>query len=203
MQRTIAITLLVLIGSATPALAHHVMGGTTPTTFAQGLLSGLGHPVIGLDHLATVIAAGLLASLHRWGATLVAGFVAAMMYGVVLHVLGVPVPSVEIMIAITVVALGLLLVRRQVFATALAVLLFVFAGFINGYALGESIFGAEQAPLYAYLTGLAIIQSAVGIGAMLAARRFMSADITMLRLLGAGIAGFGIALVAAKIAGGA
>ena len=27
------------------------MGGKTPSTFAEGLLSGLGHPVIGPDHL--------------------------------------------------------------------------------------------------------------------------------------------------------
>ena len=31
--------------SATSAQAHHVMDGTMPTTFMQGLLSGFGHPV--------------------------------------------------------------------------------------------------------------------------------------------------------------
>ena len=42
--------------AALPALAHHPMGGTTPTTFMQGLLSGIGHPILGLDHLAALIA---------------------------------------------------------------------------------------------------------------------------------------------------
>lgn len=179
------------------------MGGITPQTFMQGLLSGFGHPVIGLDHLATVIAVGLLASLHGRGALLVIGFIAAMMYGVTLHVLGVPVPRVEIMIALTVIVLGLLLVRQGIGRTAFAIMLFVFAGFVNGYALGESIFGAEQTPFYAYLLGLAIIQGAIGLGAMIAARRFMSADVTALRLVGAGIAGFGIAIAAANLTGGA
>ena len=27
--------------------AHHLMGGKTPSTFAEGIASGLGHPIIG------------------------------------------------------------------------------------------------------------------------------------------------------------
>ncbi|MGD1951584.1 MAG: HupE/UreJ family protein [Leptolyngbyaceae cyanobacterium] len=45
-----------------PALAHHPMGGKTPSSFIEGFLSGVGHPVIGLDHLIFVIASGLLAA---------------------------------------------------------------------------------------------------------------------------------------------
>ena len=30
------------------AHAHHPMGGATPETFTQGLLSGFGHPIIGI-----------------------------------------------------------------------------------------------------------------------------------------------------------
>jgi hypothetical protein len=52
---------------ATPASAHHAMGGATPSNLWEGLLSGLAHPVIGLDHLAFVIAAGLIAAVHRRG----------------------------------------------------------------------------------------------------------------------------------------
>ena len=48
--------------AAEPALAHHVMGGAMPATFGQGLLSGLGHPIIGLDHLAALVGAGLVAA---------------------------------------------------------------------------------------------------------------------------------------------
>ena len=68
--------------SAEPAFAHHVMGGRMPATFAEGLLSGLGHPVIGLDHFAAVVAVGCLAAAHRAGAALAIGFVVAMMAGV-------------------------------------------------------------------------------------------------------------------------
>lgn len=47
-------------------LAHHPTGGTVPSTTWQGLLSGLGHPVIEIDH-----------SLFLFGAAFVAAFVGA------------------------------------------------------------------------------------------------------------------------------
>ena len=89
--------------SIDPALAHHVMGGAMPASFADGLLSGLGHPIIGLDHFAAVIAVACLASAHRAGWMLVAGFVAAMIAGVAVHVRGATVPAAEIMVALSVI----------------------------------------------------------------------------------------------------
>ena len=47
--------------------AHHPFGGEAPKTIAEGLLSGIGHPVIGLDHIVFVIAVGLLATIVRKG----------------------------------------------------------------------------------------------------------------------------------------
>jgi urease accessory protein len=41
-----------LLATAGTASAHHLMGGRTPSTFADGILSGVGHPIIGPDHLA-------------------------------------------------------------------------------------------------------------------------------------------------------
>lgn len=55
----------VLAWLAEPAFAHHLMGVRTPASFAEGILSGLGHPVIGLDHFAAVVAVGCLAAAHR------------------------------------------------------------------------------------------------------------------------------------------
>ena len=46
---------------STAAWAHHPMGGKMSDTFAEGLLSGLGHPIIGVDHFLFIIGVGLLA----------------------------------------------------------------------------------------------------------------------------------------------
>ena len=65
--------------AATPALAlaHHPLGGLPMETFADGLLSGVGHPLLGFDHLffvgAMVTGIGLFLALERIEAPLVAG----------------------------------------------------------------------------------------------------------------------------------
>jgi len=65
--------------AAQPALAHHLMGGKMPTTFGEGILSGLGHPIIGIDHFAAIVAVGCLAAAHRAAPALAIAFVVAMM----------------------------------------------------------------------------------------------------------------------------
>ncbi|HET9176699.1 MAG TPA: HupE/UreJ family protein, partial [Pseudolabrys sp.] len=57
-RQSAGLGLLLLAHSATNASAHHVMGGRMPATFMDGFLSGLGHPIIGIDHFAAVVAVG-------------------------------------------------------------------------------------------------------------------------------------------------
>ena len=64
---------------SSPAFAHHAMGGRLPSTFFEELLSGLAHPVIGLDHLSALIAIGLLsAGLVHGGVWLASTFATAL-----------------------------------------------------------------------------------------------------------------------------
>jgi urease accessory protein len=198
-------TTMFLVLAADPAAAHHVMGGKLPATFGQGVLSGLGHPIIGLDHLAAVIAVGCLAALYRAGAALAAGFVLAVIAGAAVHVQGATVPGSEMLVALSVVVLGACLIWRNALPPAAALALFVLAGLLHGYALGESIVGAEPAPLTAYFAGLAVIQTAIALGAMTLTRLFAHpawGDVAPVRLLGAGIAGIGIALTVAQLTAG-
>jgi urease accessory protein len=192
--------ILLILGSA-PAFAHHLMGGRTPATFSEGLLSGLGHPVIGLDHFAAVVAVGCLAAAHRAASGLAVGFVLAMMAGVALHLHGTTVPGAEILVGLTVIALGIVMLGGRKIAAGAAFVLFAVVGLIHGYVLGESIYGAEQTPLYAYLLGLAAVQSAIALVAVqltrLASRR--AAVMPPLRLVGACIAGIGLAVLVQQI----
>jgi len=186
---------------AGPAFAHHVMGGHMPADFSSGFLSGLGHPVIGLDHFAAVVAVGCLAAAYRAGVALVLGFVVVMVAGVALHVQGLSMPGTEALVALTVIALGTLMLRRKVLPAAVALAIFALAGLLHGYALGESIYGAERTPLYAYLFGLAVIQGAIALAVLNVTRVFVrgSAEPAGLRLLGAGIAGVGIAIFVQQV----
>ncbi len=196
---------IALVLLAEPAFAHHVMGGRTPASFSDGLLSGLGHPVIGLDHFAAVLAVGCLAAMHRAGAALAVGFVLAMLSGVAVHVAGTTVPGAEILVALSVILLGAALLSRREMPAGAALALFAAIGLVHGYALGESIYGAEQTPLYAYLLGLTVIQSAIALAAMNVARILIrrADDHSPLRLLGAGIAGIGLAVLMQQIIPGA
>jgi len=192
---TVGCGLAGLFFAAEPALAHHVMGGRMPATFGEGFLSGLGHPVIGLDHFAAVVAVGCLAAAHRAGFTLALGFVAAMMLGVAAHLGGTTVPGAELLVALTVIGLGVAVVRDPPLPALAAVALFVAAGLVHGYALGESIYGAERSPLAAYLLGLAVIQSAIALAAMNITRVLLRRGPTPVRLIGAGVAGIGLAFL--------
>src|ERR1041384_53763 len=86
----------------TRALAH-APGGET-----AGLLSGLRHPVSGLDHVLAMVAVGL------WGAQLgrpalwllPVTFPMVMAFGGMLGLLGVPLPGVELGIAASALVLG-------------------------------------------------------------------------------------------------
>jgi urease accessory protein len=189
--------ILVALLPAAPAFAHHVMGGKMPATFMQGLLSGLGHPVIGLDHFAAVVAVGCLAAAHRAGAALAIGFVVAMMAGVAAHLQGASVSGAEIFVALSVIALGAVLLAHREIKAVVALALFVVVGLLHGYALGESIYGAEQTPLAAYLIGLCVVQGAIALTAMMLARAALmrTNPVHSLRLIGAGISGIGLTVL--------
>ena len=187
------------IAAATPALAHHPMGGMIPATFTQGLLSGLGHPVIGLDHLAALVGVGLVASRFARGLTLPAFWMLAMAAGVGLHLANFDLPYTEALVALSVVAIGLAATIRTTLPYALIALLFAAGGAVHGYALGESIIGAETSPLAAYLIGLVAVQTALTTGIALAARFVMKGSLAapapQLRLAGLAVAVTGAAFL--------
>lgn len=182
-----------------PALAHHPMGGAVPDTLWAGFASGIGHPVIGLDHLAFLLAAGVLAALlpARRGAMAIVGFVAGGFLGALAHVAGIGFGPVEAAVALSVLAAGLALLWRGVPAGVLPAA-FALAGLFHGHAFAEAIIGAEQGPLVAYLAALALVQAAMATGAMLLARH-LGARVPVLRPaagVAASLAG-GVFLVAA------
>ena len=186
------------------ASAHHVMGGKMPTTFAEGFLSGLGHPVIGPDHLAFLLAIGVAVGVGGLSLVLPLLFVVASAIGVTLHVNGVNLPGAEIVVAVSVLFAGFLIARGRALPVSLWAILFAAAGLFHGYAFGESIFGAERSPLHAYLLGLIIVQSVLTVGtALFVRRRAGGVSAIAPRLAGAVIIGVGLATLIAQLIPGA
>ena len=147
----------------TPASAFaHIQGGE-----AGGFLTGLAHPISGLDHVLAMVAVGL------WGAQLGApaiwvlpvAFPLVMAMGGMLGLMGVPVPGIEYGIAASAILLGAavtLEVRASLVVTAL--LVGVFAIF-HGHAHGTELPPGQSALLYSM--GFVIATGclhAVGIG---------------------------------------
>ena len=119
-----------------PALAHIVDGNA-----ASGFLGGFAHPLFGLDHVVAMIAVGL------WGAflgppaiwLLPIAFPMVMAFGGVIAILGVPVPGVEMGIAVSAIVLGGMIAfaaRPPLIGAALIVAAFaIFHGHAHGAEL--------------------------------------------------------------------
>lgn len=197
LRRSTVLAAVILLAGQVPAHAHHAMGGDLPRTFLQGLLSGLGHPVIGLDHLAAIIGAGALVGIARRGVTPLFAFSAAMMAGVALHIGKIDLPGGELLVGLATFALGALLIGRAVLSPVLLTALFALVGVVHGHALGESIVGAEPAPIAAYLGGLFVVQTAIGWAAYAVTQRFMAAGA---RAAGLSIVGILVALIGGTVA---
>ena len=165
----LAASMTILVQS--PAFAHHMMGGKMPETFMQGLLSGLGHPIIGLDHFAAIVGIGIVAAFAARGAAPVLAFSAALIAGVGVHLAKATIPAGELLVGLTTLAIGALVVLRSGPRLAVMATLFAVAGLMHGYALGESIVGAEPSPLVAYLSGLLIIQAIISLTAYVVASK--------------------------------
>jgi urease accessory protein len=176
------------------ALAHHPMGGTTPATLIEGLLSGLGHPIIGIDHFIFIAGAGVLAAKFERGWILPLVFVFASIFTTLVRYLGADAGLGELPVAASLIVLGAMMLAKATPREGVIALLFLLAGTIHGHALGEAIVGAEQTPLVAYLAGLTIIQSGTGLfawraTAWLAARR---PQVPLQKLAGAAVGMTGI-----------
>jgi urease accessory protein len=180
------------------AQAHHAMDGALPGNVFEGFLSGLAHPVIGLDHFVFVLAMG--AACYYFGRRVIgiAAFLVAALAGTMLHVQQATLPYAEFWVAASLVVLGIAVLRAAPALKGVAgAILFAAAGVVHGYAYGESIVGAEQAPLLAYLVGFTVVQSAIGLAGFALANHAdrMHRSVAALRTVGAVTSVAGVAFL--------
>ena len=181
------------IFATVPTLAHHAMGGETPTTVLEGLVTGVAHPVIGLDHLAFTVAVGLLVALAGAPLYVPLLFVGGTLLGCVAFLAGISLEITEWLILLSVLGLGLAVAAGHRRVRPLELALFALAGLFHGMAYANGIIGAEAAPLFAYLIGFAAIQAAIAVGVALLFRAIWQSERLALpaRLAGAAVAGVG------------
>ena len=191
-----------LLLNASPALAHHPNGSEIPSNFIEGFLSGIGHPVIGIDHLAFVVAIGLLAALSsRIGMIIPLGFAIATFVGTVIHLQSINLPVPELVISASVLVMGILLAKADRTNLALVTTISAIAGIFHGYAYGESIVGAESTALGAYLLGFLAIQLGISTVAFYVGKLVLDRANLALRFAGFTIAGIGFAFVSNSVLG--
>jgi urease accessory protein len=149
---------------ASPAWAHVETGA------AAGLVAGLRHPISGWDHILAMIAVGL------WGAQLGAPaiwllpvtFPMVMAFGGFLGLIGIPLPGIEIGIALSAIALGLMVATEARpplgVAAALVAIFAVFHGHAHGTELPENQSGMLYSIGFVIATGcLHAIGIAIGL----------------------------------------
>jgi len=192
-----------LLVVASPASAHHAMGGKMPSNFFEGFLSGLAHPVIGVDHLAFIVAIGLVAALKPQGWLIPIAFVSSAMLGTGIHLLGVSLPVVELIVSASILLFGILLAIKNSPNVLMMLALSAVAGLFHGYAYGEAIFGAQTTALVAYLCGFTVIQLVISGAAFFVGQKVLKGDFanlsTNLRSAGLVICGVGAAFLASNI----
>lgn len=189
-------TCIGLLSAASPAAAHHALSGKLPANFFEGFMSGLAHPIIGIDHFVFVVAIGLLCARQPNKFRIPAAFVLAAMSGTGIHLLGLDLPGAEIVISASVIAIGAMLVVAKTTNGIVIAGLGAIAGLFHGYAYGESIVGAQMSPLVAYLVGFSLIQYGVAIAALLicevVSQKFASQVSGVMRLAGLVICSTGV-----------
>lgn len=190
-----SLTFLCMMMGPAVAMAHVGQGD-----ISGGFVSGFMHPILGPDHVVAMVAVGL------WGAQLGAPaiwvlpvtFPLVMAFGGVLGALGVPIPAIEVGIAISAIVLGAMvaLSARPPLWVAMA-LVGIFAIF-HGYAHGAEL--PESANAIAFSIGFVVATGSLhALGILIGTVNRWKLGSKLLRLGGTLIAFAGIYFLAAQI----
>ena len=138
---------------------------------AHGFAHGFSHPIGGIDHILAMVAVGIfsanLGSRALWAVPL--SFMAFMLIGGTLGILGFPLPFVEIGIALSIVVLGVAVAVKWDWPVTLAMamvgLFAIFHGHAHGTEMPLDASGAAYALGFVTATGLLhLVGIAIGLG---------------------------------------
>lgn len=169
----------------------------------DSFLTGAIHPLTGLDHLAAMVSVGLWSAMgassssapqtrtaRLWTAPL--AFAGTLLVGALLAINDVRLPGIEPMIAASLLILGLLVASRTQLPTGWGAALVAGFALFHGLAHGQELGGHAVAALGGMVLSTMALH-AVGIAAGLKLRQRSR---WLPRIAGAGIAAFGLSLMA-------
>jgi len=172
----------------TPPAQAHIQQGQ-----AIGFVTGLEHPWSGLDHVLAMIAVGL------WGAQLgnpaiwilPVTFPMVMSLGAMMGLLGIPLPGIEVGIAVSAILLGAMVLGEVKPKLFIAAIMVGFFAIFHGHAHGTELPAGQSGLLYSM--GFVIATGVLhGIGIILGTIHRWPAGKLALRGAGAFIAAMGI-----------
>jgi urease accessory protein len=172
MHRT-ALRIAALSLALTPTLAF-----AHPGHDGVSLVDGFVHPLGGIDHIAAMVAVGLLAARIGGRALWLvpASFLTAMALAGFAGMAGVGLPYAETGILLSVVVLGAIVALRVTMPVAAAMGLVAFFAIFHGYAHGLEMPDAASGMAYGagFVIATALLHAlGVGLGLTIGARRFV------------------------------
>lgn len=188
MLKRLSTTALIFAAATAPAFAH------VSPEHSAGFMSGFVHPFSGVDHILAMVSVGLWAALIGGKSRVLvpAAFVSMMIAGFALAIYGITLPFIEPAIVASVVALGLLVamaVRLPVSASAGIVAVFAL---FHGNAHGLEMSGTSAVQ---FATGFAIATVLLHVFGLALGLAIANGNQRLARILGAGTAVAGLALM--------
>ena len=193
-MRALAATSALLVVLPTAALAHS--GAVSGAGFSHGLL----HPLGGADHVLAMLAVGLLAFVLSGRALLLVplSFVAMMVVGFLLGRAGMPLPGIELGIALSSLVIGALATLSRAIPLSVAMGTAGLFAVFHGHAHGAEIPVAADALAYAlgFVAATGLLHAGAIVVALAASRLGGRAGPSLLRTAGAAVALGGVGVLA-------
>ena len=199
------ISLFIIIFYPSLAFAHHPLAGQKMETFFQGFLSGIGHPILGFDHLFFIIGVGIICLLSKKIFIGPLTFIIGMILGLFLIILGYNLFLVEFVIAASLFLIGIFIISGKKINFNIISASLIVIGLFHGWAFGETIIGQEntgQSVISGYLLGLSLIIWAISITSSLIYKniyKVFDLNDVKLKISGGIIAGMGMFILLENI----
>ncbi len=174
---------------ALPVVAHPLL------IEGDGFSYGLLHPLLGIDHVLIILAMGIWAvqsSAQRvW--LMPALFSLVMLLGLLLTMTGVQLPLLEMLLALSVLVMGLLISFRTALTNIMGLLLITVFAIYHGYAHGV-VMGVNSISV-GYMVGLFLSTTVLNVVAVSTAWTLKRSYANQLHWSGLSFVGFGAVLL--------